>query len=187
MTNCASFLAVMVLTLPAPLCAGVRTMQAESTFNWVTFHEKNDRKWSRKTGLPVKEVRSLRLAAGIADDEPLNPIDYIDAKTLPNGRILFIIAAGSGHCLGVSVYVRRDKEFYEIWSAHEMPEGAGFCHPSLCRNPKAWATKANEIIVSVPMQSEAGEMGQCDSNTLLIYRWSGKTYELKGQRTVAAK
>jgi hypothetical protein len=56
--------------------------QGGPEFDWKTFHRANDREWSYKTGLPPEDIRRLRLAAGIADDEAYNPIDWIDAKTL---------------------------------------------------------------------------------------------------------
>src|SRR6478672_8264643 len=82
------------------------TAQESPTFDWAAFHRKNDQSWARRTGLSAQEIRKLRLADGIADDEPSNPLDTIDARTLPGGRILLVTAAGSGHCLTVNVFSR---------------------------------------------------------------------------------
>src|ERR1043166_8571916 len=135
--------------------------QDSSNFGWKVFHRANDREWSYKTGLPPEDIRRLRLAAGIDDDEELNPIDWIDAKTLGHERILLVTAAGSGHCLTVAVYEPHGRGFRKLWSEYAMPDGGGFCHPSLCRDARAWAAKKNQIMVSVPGQAEGAEMGVC--------------------------
>jgi hypothetical protein len=152
--------------------------QDSSKFDWKAFHRANDREWSYKTGLPPEDIRRLRLAAGIKDDEELNPIDLIDGKTLGHERILLVTAAGSGHCLTVAVYEPHGKGYREVWSASEMPEGAGFCHPSLCRDAEARAEKKNRIVVSVPGQTEDAKMGVCDLQTVLTFQAAGKSYVL---------
>ncbi|HEX3156286.1 MAG TPA: hypothetical protein VHV32_16785 [Candidatus Angelobacter sp.] len=149
-----------------------------SRFDAKAFHRANDREWSAKTGLPPEDIRRLRLAAGIEDDEELNPIDWIDAKTLGHERILLVTAAGSGHCLTVAVYQPHGRSFRKLWSEYAMPDGGGFCHPSLCRDAEARAAKKNRIIVSVPAQAEGAEMGVCDENTILTFQGEKKTYVL---------
>jgi hypothetical protein len=99
---------------------------------------------------------------------------------------LLVTAAGSGHCLTAAVYEPHGRGFRKLWSASEMPQGAGFCHPSLCRDARAWAAKKNQVIVSVPGQREDAEMGVCDENTVLTYKGAGKTYVLANTETVAA-
>ena len=152
--------------------------QGPSGFNWKAFHRANDREWSQKTGLPPEDIRRLRLAADIKDDEPSNPIDSIDAKTLGHERILLVTAAGSGHCLTVAVYQRHGRGFQQLWSSYSMPDEAGYCHPSLCRDAAAWATKKNQVVVSVPVQREGAEMGICDEDIVLTFQGTGKTYSL---------
>ncbi|HVG89984.1 MAG TPA: hypothetical protein VNB54_00705, partial [Alphaproteobacteria bacterium] len=41
--------------------------QGNSTFDWIAFHRANDQSWAQRTGLSAKEIRNLRLAAGVAD------------------------------------------------------------------------------------------------------------------------
>jgi len=152
------------------------TAQESPTFDWAAFHRANDQSWARRTGLSAKEIRKLRLADGIADDEPSDPLDTIDAKTLPRGRIVLVTAAGSGHCLTVNVFSRSG--FHRLLSVSETPDGAGFCHPSVCRNAKVFAGKKNRIEVVVPVQLEGAPMGVCDENIVLTYAGKGKTYAL---------
>src|SRR6476620_4085885 len=101
------------------LASGQLSARGQSDFDWKAFHRANDQEWARRTGLSPEEIRKLRLAAGIADDEPENRLDKIDAKTLRHGGILFVTASGSGHCLHVSVYLHHGRGFNEIWSASE--------------------------------------------------------------------
>jgi hypothetical protein len=152
--------------------------QDSSKFDAKAFHRANDREWSAKTGLPPEDIRRLRLAAGIEDDEELNPIDWIDAKTLGHERILLVTAVGSGHCLTVAVYEPHGRSFRKLWSEYAMPDGGGFCHPSLCRDAEARAAKKNRIIVSVPAQTEGAQMGVCDLQTVLTFQAAGKSYVL---------
>ena len=72
----ALFAIVLFLVASQPVFA-----QNPSTFDWVAFHRANDLAWSRKTGLSPQEIRNLRLAVDIPDDEPSNPLDAIDART----------------------------------------------------------------------------------------------------------
>jgi hypothetical protein len=161
--------------------------QSDSNFDWIAFHRANDQSWAQRTGLSPKEVRNLRLAAGVADDESSNPVDAIDARTLPGHRILFVTAAGSGHCLHVGVFEHRGRAFQKIWSASLMPGGAGFCHPSLCRDATTWATKTNQVIVVVPVNLEDAPMGVCDESVILTYKGTGKTYVLAETKHLPAQ
>jgi len=155
-------------------------------FDWVAFHRQNDRDWAARSTLSARDVRSLRRAAGSRDDEPSNAIEAVDAKTLPKGHILFVTATGSGHCLNVSVYRRRTGGFKKLWSASETPDGAGFCRPSLCSNPTAFATSKGEVVVVVPSQEGGDEVGVCGVNEVFTYRNTGKTYTLESQSKKAA-
>src|SRR5439155_15433923 len=161
------------------------SVQSAGTFDWIKFHQQNDHDWAWRTGLSPREVRKLRLAAGVADDEPSNSIERIDAKILAHNQILFVTAAGSGHCLDIGVYVPYKNSFKNIWSMSEMPAGSGFCHPSLCRNPTVGAERGR-ITVAVPARADEQDM-MCDKNILLSYRWKHKSYELSQQETVPAQ
>ena len=169
----ALFAIVLFLLASQPVSA-----QNPSTFDWVAFHRADDLIWSRKTGLSPQEVRDLRLAVGLADDEPSNPLDALDAETLPHERIVLVTAAGSGHCLNVNVLNRHGRGFQKLWSAAEMPDGSGFCHPPACRNASAFATRKNEVRIVAPVQLAGAPIGACDENTGLTYQGKGKTYVL---------
>ena len=178
---------IMCLAVSLSLGRPRAAAQESSTFDWIAFHRANDQSWAQRTGLSAKEIRKLRLAAGVADDEPSNPVDLIDARTLPGERILFVTAAGSGHCLHAAVFEHGGRGSKKIWSASLMPGGAGFCHPSLCRDAKTWATRKNQVIVAVPVNLEGAQMGVCDENVLLTYKGAGKTYVLAETKHLAAQ
>ncbi len=178
----AQFAVVLLLVASQPVCA-----QNPSTFDWVAFHRADDLTWSRGTGLSPQEIRNLRLAVGIADDEPSNPLDAIDARTLPHERILLVTAAGSGHCLDVNVLSRHGRGFQKLWSVGEMPDGSGFCHPSLCRYASAFATRKNQVEIVVPMHLAGAPMGVCDENMVVTYQGKGKTYVLAATQHWAAR
>lgn len=171
---------IMCLAVSLSLWQPQSAAQGDSTFDWLAFHRANDQSWARRTGLSAKQIRELRLAAGVADDEPSNPVDMIDARTLPGERILFVTAAGSGHCLDVRVFHHLGRSFEELWSESETPDGGSFCHPSLCASPAVSATRKNQVIVTVPVQLEGAPMGVCDENLVLTYRATGTTYALAG-------
>jgi hypothetical protein len=161
--------------------------QDSSPFDWIAFHRANDQSWALRTGLSPKEIRKLRLAAGVADDEPSNPVDTIDARTLPGERILFVTAAGSGHCLDVTVFHHRGRSFEELWSAGETPDGTAFCHPSFCRYATTWATRKNQVIVVMPVNLGGAPMGVCDESVMLTYKGARKTYVLSETRHLASQ
>ena len=174
MPNFAALFAIVLFLVAAqPVFA-----QSSSTFDWVAFHRAEDLTWSRKTGLSPQEIRKLRLAVGIADDEPSNPLLDIAAKTLPNERIFLTTVSGNNHCLNVNVLNRHGKGFQKLWSAGAMPDGSGFCHPPLCRNVGALATSKNQVMIAVPVQLAGAPTGACDENVVLTYRGKGKTYVL---------
>ena len=176
-----------IMCLAVSLSLWQPAAQSDSTFDWIAFHRANDQSWAQRTGLSATEIRKLRLAAGVADDEPSNPVDMIDARTLPGERILFVTAFGSGHCLHVKVFRHRGRGFEELWSESETPDGGGFCHPSICSSASVSATRKNQVVVTVPIQLEGAPMGICDDNLVLTYRATGKTYALAGTEHRASR
>ena len=178
---------IMCLAVSLSLWQPSAAAQGDSTFDWIGFHRANDQSWAQRTGLSAREIRELRLAAGVADDEPSNPVDMIDARTLPGERILFVTAVGSGHCLDVNVFQHRVRGFKLLWSESETPDGGGFCHPSVCGSATVSATRKNQVVVTVPIQLEGAPMGVCDNNLILTYRGIGKTYSLVGTEHRASR
>jgi hypothetical protein len=156
---------------------------SESFTDWITFHRQQDREWSRRTGLSVAQVRSLRQAAGIPDDQPFDSINSIDARTLPGQRVLFVTFSDNGHCLDVAVYRPTGSTFREVWSQSSAPDGSGFCRPSLCGNPRASATKKGEINIAVPVRVESAQLGACDRLRVLTYARFGRTYSRARDQT----
>lgn len=183
-------IALAFALLLAPCTAQTKSAaQGASQFDWKAFHKKNDVYWAGVTGLSPQQVRKLRLASGIQDDEPSNPIDQIDATTLSHHHILFVAAWGSGHCLDIYVFAPHKDSYQNLWSDGKAPDDSGFCHPSLCAPAHAWASKKGEITVTVPRQLPDTPMGVCDQLLTLSYRWNGKarTYELAERKTIAAQ
>jgi len=156
--------------------------QTSRTVDWVAFHAANDRGWAAETGLSPRDVRNLRHAAGIADDEPSNPLLRIDARTLSYNRVLLVNSVGDRHCLEVNVLDRSFRNFKKIWSTRELPDGSSLCPPPQCRDLAVHAVKKNQIEILVPVQLENAVTGICDEEQILTYRAKGSTYILESSK-----
>jgi hypothetical protein len=174
---------LVIMVLVALVGQSAILAQDSETLYWKSFHRANDREWSRRTGLPPEDVRKLRLAAEIADDEPSNPINLIDSRTLSQQHILLVIAEGvSGQCLTVIVYERRGEGIGKLWSGMGMPDGSGFCGSTFCGRAAVHAEKRDRVIVSIPVPFEGSNI--CDERIVLTYQGKGSTYELSGTQHI---
>ena len=142
--------------------------------------------WAKRTGMSVHGFQRLRRVAGIGDEHPLAEIETVDIRTLAQKRILFVSASGSQHCLHVGVYEHSGKDFRELWSVRETPDGAGLCRDSACENPRAWVTGKHEVTVTVPFRDSTADVVECDHVRQYTYRWAATTYQLASQKSVQA-
>lgn len=147
--------------------------------DYVARHLKEDREWARKSSLPAAAVRKLRLLAGVPDDSD-TLIDSLDAKTLRSrNQILFVTTSGNGHCLDLYVFERRRDGYRLIWSATEMPGGAGYCRESPY-NPEAYA-RSGKLVVKIPVFDY--RRGVPKVTDFYTYVWNGKSYRYAGMRS----
>jgi hypothetical protein len=154
--------------------------------SWVHLHQSDDITWAYRTRMPVADFQKLRRAAGITDEQPLVRIEMVDSRTLPHERVLFVSVSGNRHCLIVGVYQHRGRDFRELWSTREMPDGGDFCSESPCPNSRVFATQKGEVTIGVfPHDKDAGAE-ECDHVRVLTYRPVGKTYQLVNQKTAPA-
>ena len=151
--------------------------------DYVARHLKEDREWARKSGLSVAVVRNLRLLSDVPDDSD-TLIDSIDAQSLrPRNQVLLVTASGNGHCLDLYVFERRRKDYRLIWSATEMPSGAGYCREGPY-NPEA-IVRAGKIVVKIPVFDY--QRGVPKGTDFYTYVWNGKSYRYAGRRSVKTR
>jgi hypothetical protein len=170
----------LLALLSAPNLAAFAQYQEQ---DYVVRHLKEDREWARKSGLSAAAVRKLRLLAQVPDDSD-TLIDSLDVKSLHSrNQILLVTTSGNGHCLDLYVFERRRTGYRLIWSATEMPSGAGYCRESPY-NPEAYA-RAGKIVVKIPVFDY--QRGVPKATDFYTYAWSGKSYRYVGRRSVKAR
>ena len=112
MNSAAGFAAVLCLLGAvhlAPLAAQSLGSRQPDVANWRLFHRNNDAYWARMvtaftgSNFSASDVRNIRVAAGIADDDPADPIINLDATGMQPGRYL-LLTAKSGGCVKAAVY-----------------------------------------------------------------------------------
>jgi hypothetical protein len=151
--------------------------------DYVVRHLKEDKDWARKTGLSSTAVRKLRLLANVPDDSD-TLIDSLDAKSLRSrNQILLVTTSGNGHCLDLYIFKRGSSNDRFIWSATEMPDGAGYCRAS-SYNPEAYA-RAGKIVVKIPVFDY--QRGTPAGTDFYTYVWDGKIYQYGGSRRIGVR
>jgi hypothetical protein len=152
--------------------------------DYVARHSKEDREWARKTGLSAQAVRNLRLLADVPDDSD-TLIDHIDARNLrARNQVLLVTTSGNGHCLELFVFARRGTRHKLIWSATEMPSGAGYCRQS-SHNPEAYVTRSGSIVVKIPAFDY--KKLKPEATDFYFYVWNGGVYKYAGNQAVSAR
>lgn len=170
----------VLLVSAAGLCAqGDRTAQLKA------LHQRNDQAWAQKSGLPVSQVRALRMAIGIDDTTDGLEIVNLDAASLkPRNQILLV----DGFCLRVHVLESKGDGYREVWSLSEMPAdwkaeagigppGRRIC-PQAPELPSAHATADGRIVLDVPVMIDPFERTIPAYNFTFV--WDGSTYRLAG-------
>lgn len=148
------------------------------TQDLVGRHLEEDRVWAGRTDLTPEQVRHLRLMSDVSDDEAAY-IDNLDTQNLKKlNHVLLVTASGNGHCLELTVFVRKGDDFQRVWSTEETPSGAGFCRESP-KNPEAFASADGRIVVNVPVFDY--NKGTTKSADIYVYAWNGKTYDFIGK------
>jgi hypothetical protein len=151
--------------------------------DYVARHLKEDREWARKIGLAASTVRKLRLLADVPDDSDAL-IDSNDAKRLRSrNQLLLVTASGNGHCLALYVFERRRTDYWLIWSATEMHNGAGYCRESPY-NPQAYV-QSGRIVVRVPVFDY--QRGVPKATDFYTYVWNSGSYQYAGRHSVKVR
>lgn len=144
---------------------------------WRKIHSEDDLKWAHSTHLAVQQVRQIRIAAGVKDDLEDGRIESLDLRGLASRKqVLLVTAAGNGHCLTITVLVKKDSTFENLWQVDEIPRLSGFCHNGVYSRDFSVYAKSGHIVVNVPQDHSGNDLfGRIRK---LIYTWNGHTYEL---------
>lgn len=158
-----------------------------SDSDWVHYHASQDRNFAFTTGMHEDQVRRLRLAAGVADEQAMAIIQTINARTLPHRHILVVSSSGNRSCLTAGVYEERGGNFEKVWWVSETRNGAGICQEPWCESPQISATKSGEVKIRMPSRGDDAGAATCDHTENIVYRPSGKTYALAEESRVQAQ
>lgn len=164
-------------------CLSPVIAQVDSDNRFKVQHDAEDRKWAQKTGLPLSEVRAIRIAAGISDDTQGSRIANIDAISLKGRNHILLV---EGLCVKLHVIERRDNGFAEVWSLSALPSpawkpeagnhpGRGIC-PQAPRPPSVHATADGRIVLEVPIMRDAFQR-TLPAETY-TFAWDGAKYAL---------
>jgi hypothetical protein len=164
--------------------------------DWRLFHRNNDEYWARmvtattcwsdpplnhlKISLSASDVRSLRILAGIADDEPSDPIVQLTGRQMESDKYLLVTAKPDG-CLNVAVYGKA-WHFKKLWSNDELPAGGSICQPSGCPEPRVTIDEKHKIhVLTFSRSSPASPV--CDQSNSTTYKPRKDSFELEEQHT----
>jgi len=169
---------------------GAAHAQTDADARVKSQHDREDQFWAQKSGLPVSDVRAIRLTADISDTTSGAGILNIDASTLKQRNHILFAEAGNGHCMSLHVLERNATGFSEVWSLTEVPRplwlpgkmgnrpGGGICSQAP-KAPAAHATPDGRIVLEVPILSDPF------LRTLPVstysFTWNGTTFELLGE------
>ena len=186
---------ILTLALVANIAAGWSAAdEAEAARAW---HRQEATTWSYKTSLPLETIQRLWHATmgDDADDRFGQGIEVVDASTLrTRNHVLFITAAGNGHCLHLYVFGNGGRDKNPRWELSGLPnDGGGICHERLLPYPTAYARADGEIVVQIPtspawikrtLGNENADYPISTALAVYVYRWDGKTYKLAEMKKV---
>src|SRR5579871_6029454 len=98
----ASLLCFLGAVYLAQLAAQKLGSRQPEVADWRLFHRNNDAYWARMvtalagSTFSASDARSIRLAAGIADDEPADPIMNLDSRGMESGQYFLLTALSDG-------------------------------------------------------------------------------------------
>jgi len=161
--------------------------------DWRSFHRQIDRDWARQVtatrvwrGMPgdhskaevtAKEVRAIRLAAGIPDDYQGDPI--LQFAWMKEYQFL-LVRATTDACMNVAVYEEGFKRLKRIWSIATMPDGQEICRSSGCPSPRANVNEKQKVTVGTAFRSTP-DQPVCDRVSSATYRPKGHSFEVENQ------
>ena len=119
-------------------------------------------------------------------------IEMIDAASFRSrNQLLFVTAAGNGHCLTLYVFGNSGNDNKPLWELSRLPnDGGGICHEPMLRYPTAYGRPTGDIVVQVPTGAAwvgREPFGDYPASTALMvytYRWNGVTYKLGAAKRI---
>jgi hypothetical protein len=171
----------------APMAAQGPGSRQPDVADWRFFHRNNDAYWAQmvaaSTGsnFSASDVRNIRLAAGIADDEADDPIMNLDGRGMRPDQYLLLTAKRVG-CVKAAVYERGMRQFKELWSSDELADEGDICQQPGCPAPQVSIVEKHTISVRMYFRSVSGNP-ICDQLKTTTYEPKRNTFEKQDQRT----
>ena len=144
--------------------------------------EQSDKHWAIMTGLPLTQVREIRLAAGLPDDGA-ERIQNLDTKTLSSRNQILLV--GGGSCLVLHVLQQNAHAYIQVWSLSDVPRGIGnnevagaggkICGQGPAR-ASAHVTSDGRIVVEIPVYDYPFQRAVV--TRAYQYQWDGRAYNL---------
>lgn len=163
--------------------------------DWRPFHRQNDEYWARvltftrvwrsqpgdhsKIEVTPKEVRAIRLAAGIPDDHQGDPI--VQFAWMKEYQFL-LVTQTTDACMNVAVYEEGFSHLRRIWSIDAMPDGHKICQLSGCPRPRVMVNEKHKVNVAADFRS-VPDQPVCDGVSWAIYRPKGHSFEVEAQHS----
>lgn len=168
--------------------------------DWRTFHRQNDDYWARlltattgwrggpgnqsKIRVSAGEVRAIRLSAGVADDEPSDPILQFVGNHMRQDQYLLVTARDNA-CVNVAVYQEGSRHPKQVWSTDVLPDGTKICESPGCTRPRVMVNEKHKINVVSFFRSTPDEP-MCDRLSSATYRPKGDSFDVEDQHTGSA-
>lgn len=183
----------------APLGAQRAGTRPPEITDWRVFHQNNDAYWARwstvtsglnpadrsKITISASDVRTIRLLAGISDDEPADPIVSLEARGMQIGQYLLVTSTPDG-CLRAAVYGRGLHQYKELWSSDVLTSVGGICQLPGCPETRVSVDEKHRIIISTYSRSTR-ENPVCDQTTVATFVPKGNSFELQDRNTNNSK
>jgi hypothetical protein len=192
-----ALLCVFVAVLLAPLFAQNGALQP-NVADWHLFHKNNDAYWAQlltatagwdpidhsKISVSATDVRKIRVAAGIGDDEPSDAILEMEGTRMQPNEYL-MLTAKSGGCLRAAVYAKKFIQFAEIWSSDSLANGAGICQQPGCPKSSVTVDMKHRINVTTYSRSTPNSPA-CDMDSTAVFQPIGNTFDLLERKSSEA-
>jgi hypothetical protein len=145
-------------------------------------HDREDQSWARKSGLPVSDMRAMRMLVGVTDTTQGYVIRNIDVDSL-KARHHILLVDGHGPCTRIHVLEPSAEGFTEVWSLGEVPNPiwgvSGKPHPQgICgsgQRANAHGTPDGRIVLEVGVFSDP--LVTTIPVDTYSFAWNGSDYE----------
>jgi hypothetical protein len=179
-----SLLSIVGLSIPARAAAQCCLDRAA----WAKFHDEDMRKWSIRSDLPGKTIKTiLSPIDGDDPDENQYLIQRIDTRSLASRGQIFVALTDFGTSHWLSVWIVNARPPYEdVWYTSSIQK-SGACPEvdlgteSILGEATASATKDGQLLTDVPEKQDENNKGWNPKTQLLVatYIWAHNKYQLK--------